>query len=238
MHAKYLGVDSYLLGGILTFLIDVKGTVGSAQQRLDQLWSTIRDEYRRQGATSRCGLLTLKMFRASSGPFSHLKGKASEIKGLIPILLAICKRGSLSMEVKHEKLMILALEQTLLVDRILMQSRLAPVLPDDQKNLLVVAVRSLNRLIQALGAHFHVQAQGLFNYTVKNHVLDHIAAESSSCNPTWAWTFSEEDFMLRVRHPVGSSAHGSTAQHLQNVVMGKWLRGFELELWPGLARLH
>ena len=239
MHSKYLGMDSYLLGGVLHYLVDIKlGVAGTSQDRLDALWERISDEYRHQKTSTRYNSMSLTMFRPGKAAFAHLKGKAAELKGLISVLLGVCRQGFLDATNREENLMLRALEQSLLIDSILNHNVAKVVLPHDQKMMLTNAVRSCNQLIGALGAHFHNLGHPIFNYTVKNHVLEHVALDSDRLNPVLTWTFSAEDFMLRIRHLVAASAHGSSPIHVQNVVLQKWLRGFELGLWPSMANLR
>ena len=174
MQSKYLGCDAYLLGSVLTYMVDVKiEGGGSAQDRLEALWAQIREGYDREGTVSQYGHMTLNMFRGGKAPFSQLKGKAAEIRHLLPILLHICKdQGRLSNAIQREALMIRAMEQSLLVDKILEHNNHLPVLSSRQKGLLVEAVRNYNRLVQALGTVFHPQGLGLFNCTIKAHVLE------------------------------------------------------------------
>ena len=135
-------------------------------------------------------------------------------------------------------MMLAAMDQSVAIDSILNHNRCHAILPPDQKNLLMTAIQNYNRLVQALGAFFHPQGIGLFNYTIKNHVMLHIGLDSDCLNPILGWSFGAEDFMQRVRHLVGASSHGSSAMHLQNNVMVKWVRGFELNLWPTMAALR
>ena len=44
---------------------------------------------------------------------------------------------------------------------------------------------------------FHPQGIGLFNITVKNHILCHIAADSYNLNPAKSWCFASEDFLQK-----------------------------------------
>ena len=105
MHSKYLGCDAFLLGSILTYLVDIKAEGGgSAHDRLQALWEQIREGYEREGTVSQYGHMTLNMFRGGKAPFSQFKGKASEIRPLLPILLHICKAGGrLSADVRGEQ---------------------------------------------------------------------------------------------------------------------------------------
>ena len=68
--------------------------------------------------------------------------------------------------------------------------------------------------------------------------MNHIAADACVINPTAVWTFMAEDYMLVVRKLVASCAPGFSPSLIQHKVLAKWLRGFELRLWPSLAVLR
>ena len=85
MHSKHLGTDAYYVASILVYLVDFK--MGEdATANLNTLWAAIKGAYRELRSTSQFGSLTLAMFRAGGSPFPCLKGKASEIRHLVPAL--------------------------------------------------------------------------------------------------------------------------------------------------------
>ena len=156
MHTKYLGVDSYVVGSILVFLVDHKNTnQGSAQDRLDAIWEAIKEGYHNNHSSCRFTGLTLNMIRASKGvPFAHLKGKAAEVKALVPVLHEIAQHF-LDATKREEHLMIEALGQSSLIDQIILHNKHLPCLPENQKNMLVRAASAYNQIIAALGDIFH-----------------------------------------------------------------------------------
>ena len=155
-----------------------------------------------------------------------------EVKYFLPVFLAVCRDGVLEPDIHIENLMLKMMEQSALVDRILLENGHLPALPRFVGESLVRAVRALNQLVAAVGTSFHEKGVGLFNYTVKSHILDHLALDSMVMNPTWTWCFASEDFLQKLRTLVQASAHGSSPVHVQHVVMAKYLRGFALQLLP------
>ena len=189
LHTKYLGVDSNLYGSVLVYLIDMKNAgQGRAEDRLAAIWAQIQERYRIRKSSCRFTALHVTMIRAGKGPFAHLRGKAAEIKGLGPVLLDLCGDGLLQDDVREEKLMIKCLQQSVLIDEILEHNKHLSALPAPQQALLQKTVIVFNRLLGALGAIFHVRGQGLFNFTIKNHCLHHIADDSG--------TISQQQFGL------------------------------------------
>ena len=59
-------------------------------------------------------------------------------------------------------------------------------------------------MIVELGEQAH-RAARLFNFTIKNHALEHVALDSQEVNPSWVWTFASEGFLGKVRKLVASS---------------------------------
>ena len=232
MHSKYLGSDSYFLGSLLSWLTEKK------KIPLEHVWEDIKNGYALQRTSSRYTSLTANMFKRGKAPFPHLKGKASEIKGLMPVMLLICSQKYLNPDDYVDKLILKSLEQSVAIDKLLDAHKEFPALPADKAQMLQHGVMSFNRLVAALGDHLHPQSQHFFHYTIKCHVLDHIALDSSALNPTWTWNFSSEDYLLRVRKMVQSCAHGSGPDHIQEVFVRKWLRGYELHWWPSVAQLR
>ena len=96
-------------------------------------------------------------------------------------------------------------------------------------------INNFNRTVVQLGSHFHnlrSEQSRLFNFTVKNHILEHIGADAAVVNPALVWGYPSEDFLMKVRKMVQSSIHGSGPLRAQNVMMFKYAHGLQLELLP------
>ena len=124
MHSKYLGSDSYLAGSILEFLVSHK-LRGSQEANLQEVWCGIVAQCVAQSSPSRFGSMTLTMFQAKKSPFPCLKGKASDVKHLMPALLALC-REMLDTDIHIEKVMVAALESSCAIDRCLTENKAMP----------------------------------------------------------------------------------------------------------------
>ena len=123
MHIKWLGVDSYFIGSLLCYLIDMK-MPDSPQNNLSRLWDEIKVMYAQQKASTRFSTLTLTMFRAGKHPFPCLKGKAGEIKSLIPVLVEVTRPYLVDSD--FEKLMYDGLLQSFAIDQCLAESGTSP----------------------------------------------------------------------------------------------------------------
>ena len=95
------------------------------------------------------------------------------------------------------------------------------------------ACNQYNKAIVELGQQAH-RAARLFNFTIKNHALEHVALDSFELNPTWTWTFPSESFLARVRKLVQAASHGSPPSLVHKKVMKNYLKalaGALLEQW-------
>ena len=121
MHSKYLGSDAYVASSILEFLVSHK-LQSTPELNLQEVWTGIVATYVAQQAPSRFGSMTLSMFQAKKSPFPCLKGKASEVKHLMPALLVVC-RDLLDTNVHIERVMVAALENSCAIDRCLAENK-------------------------------------------------------------------------------------------------------------------
>ena len=98
-------------------------------------------------------------------------------------------------------------------------------------------VNNYNSTIVQLGRYFHNRPSSearLFNFTVKNHIMEHIALDSSTLNPALIWGYPSEDFLMKVRALVQSSCHGSSPLRTQANVMLKYSHAWQMEILSSL----
>ena len=117
MHAKHLGIDKVLLGSVLYVLIHFVLLVGDAEAKVRKIWTEITDIYAADNVPSRLGNLRLTMFSVRT---PKLKGKANEVKCLVPVLHKIWKRhmnNSLALHKKIELMLRLSHHMDLILDK-------------------------------------------------------------------------------------------------------------------------
>ena len=230
MHTKYLGVDAYYIGALISYIVD-RGDRAGAADRLEDLWGRIQEAYGRHQPSSRFNSLTFGMFRPGGAVFPHLRGKASEIRGLVPVMEDVCLYY-LDTGVHLENLMLKGIQQSALIDKILRRTSGSPTVEGRHLASLRLAISNYNAIIAELGRLLHHRAIALFHYTVKNHVLEHIGVDAAHLHPQLSWAFASEDFMLSVRKMVQSSSSGSKPVHIQNVAMRKYMWSITQKLLP------
>ena len=86
-------------------------------------------------------------------------------------------------------------------------------------------------MIVELGEQAHTAAR-LFNFTIKNHALEHVALDSSELNPGWVWTFASEGFLGRVRKLVQAASPGSSPALVHKKVISNYVQALVGELVP------
>ena len=93
------------------------------------------------------------------------------------------------------------------------------------------ACNQYNAIIVELGQQAHTAAR-LFNFTVKNHCLEHIALDSEELSPTKTWAFASESFLGIVRKMVTAATPGSAVSLVHKKVMLNYVRAMLASLQP------
>ena len=124
MHSKYLGVDAYYAASIMLYIVEWKLT-GEATENMKTLWNAIKLAYQQLKSPSQFSVINLNMIRPGSSPFPCLRGKAAEIKHLIPALERV---ASQFLDKSHmtEGLMIKGLQMSRAIDGCLQEAGRAP----------------------------------------------------------------------------------------------------------------
>jgi hypothetical protein len=92
MHVADLGVTQYFLGAVLfTLFLEMGGVISRPGEACGKLMTLIKMFARKVGIDAPINTLTLTMFRASASAGCKFKGKASECRYLVPIVLLILR---------------------------------------------------------------------------------------------------------------------------------------------------
>ena len=89
----------------------------------------------------------------------------------------------------------------------------------NQYNLVIVELREQAR-----------NAARLFNSTIKNHALEHVALDSSELSPGWVWTFTSEGFLGRARKLAQATSPGSSPALARKKVTANYVQALVGEL--------
>ena len=231
MHVKYLGTDKSFMASTLKLLTH-HVLPGTPDANLKQLWNEITAEYRILGpGTTRFQTITANMIQGKSKKIPDLKGKAAQIKGLIPVLVTIWRRHmdhSIHGPAWHRDVLA-GLTASARYDELLKAHRLYPRLPP----LARVELRSTCFIFcqaqAALVNHFHPHI-GLFNVTMKSHYLIHMGMAAGFINPYYGAVWQGEDMMRVLRRIMAASAFGRKPTSAQREAMNRYCRALSFEL--------
>ena len=145
------------------------------------------------------------------------------------MLLACCQEF-LDENSNYEKLILGALTASSKMDEILTSSTCEWTLSPSESLAFGQACSVLNHSLSQLGLLTHPQRVPLWNYTVKNHVLEHVVLDEF--HPRLTWNFGSESVLLHVRTLIQGNKGQQNKFNLQALVLKKWLCGQELLMRP------
>ena len=92
MHVKHLGVDKYFLGSVL-FLLAYRLLPKSPQENINDIYEFVEAFYKSGDVETRYTILKLTMFNTGPGGYPCLKGRAMEVRELMPAISALWRQG-------------------------------------------------------------------------------------------------------------------------------------------------
>ena len=233
MHIKYLGVDQYFLAGCLYFLTHVV-LQESPPQNLERVWNMLRAYYRTHNIASQYTSMTVRMFRNAKN--CKLKGKAAEIKHLIPALYDVVLKTTVPVGIPNyaaicalHKGIRIALKLNVDLENIIDEHRGNKLPPDAAAALLAQCHRFLTVYVQ-LGRDAIACELDLFSETIKCHYLLHAAMQARWIHVRKTWCFSGEDFMKHSRRLMASCANATKPHSLPAKFVNKYLVAMHLLL--------
>ena len=102
-------------------------------------------------------------------------------------------------------------------------------------------INNFNKIVVQLAQHIHHSTAGdsrLYNFTIKNHILEHLGIDASVLNPSLIWGYPSEDFLMRVRKLVQSSVHGSGPLRCQQQVLYKYSYALQMVMIPDMPVMN
>lgn len=193
MHVKYLGLDQYLFGSVLSLLCFFV-LHGEPSQNLQTCWGFIQQYYKDHKVEIRYRYLNkLTMFmRKKKCP--KLRGKACEIKYFGTVLLALWTRF-MNPSISLHKKVLLMLKLNCRMEALINEHKATVSFPEEAAKEFQDAAFAMCALQQVCSKHFEEEGHTLFATTSKNHMLQHIAVLSKHINPRLCWCFTGEDMM-------------------------------------------
>jgi hypothetical protein len=147
--------------------------------------------------------------------FPRLKGKAAEIKHLMPALVWVWGH-SMDRDNEQHKQILLALQCSCFLDQTLDAHKDCDVLPTEDAERFKHAGFALNINMNALETYYGnlgINSEFLFNIVPKNHYLAHICLCAGFVNPRMAWCYMGEDMMHQMRRLSSGCVRGNSPQN-------------------------
>jgi hypothetical protein len=218
------GVAAHALGSIIHGWLwpDDKGRnkIVEVRARLQELWAEIQLEYTENKSPMRLSGLRLTMICDPEKPFQDyptLKGKGSEIKHLMPVILNIAKRRSTGSH--YDLRAIAAFEALTMFSRLIDASDMVPTpeIAETARNLMqqfLLHNQWLNRYCVNEGVKkWHV--------VYKHHMANHLADNFQFLSPRFSWCFKAEDFVGQMSRLAHSCTFGVKTSRLSLKFMDK-----------------
>ena len=155
--------------------------------------------------------------------------EAAELKHLLPVLWALAQE-LLDEGSDYERLILGALASSCKMDEVMTKSTCEWTLSYSERADFCLACSVLNHSLTQLGLLTHAQRIPLWNYTVKNHVLEHIGLEEF--HPRLTWNFGSESVLMHVRTLIQGNKSQQNKYSLQALVLQKWLCGLQISMRP------
>lgn len=213
------GVSARLVGSVL-HLWSYSGP-GPPAQMLAAAWEQIQAALRQLGPGDRMAHLFLSMFSDPEKPWQEapsLHAHAAEIRHLVPAMAAVAASRQSSQVDLHVALSLQHLAKfyhICSVQPIIMTAEGA-----------AEAELNLRRCLQHYSwLHKHHQACNMacrFRLFPKFHFAIHIAQFCRFINPSWTWTYKNEDFVGRIATLCHSVSHGTAIRDLSRSLCRKY----------------
>ena len=158
--------------------------------------------YKSGDVKTRYTILKLTMFNTGPGGYPCLKGRAMEVRELMPAISALWRQGMTAGDVYHIAICE-ALTASCRMDSILSSHRELAKLPP----LIGIefTCETFKYLQQQLLVH-NYNGDRLFNITFKAHCLAHCGIRGQTISPRLSWCYLGEDRMKLVRKIVHKKA--------------------------------
>ena len=233
VHVKYLGVDQYIFGSVLSVLVTMV-MAGDENANLQTCWAFLKNYFKTNRTPTPFRYLTKLSMFIRTGKFPKLRGKASEIRHFGKPLLALWDQFSNPRISLHKQIRLMLkhnvhLENmiSLYKDDFAFAAGPAQEFEQTTENMLL--------LLTQIADHFVDEGIKIFDLTSKTHFLQELAILSRSMNPKVVWCFMGEDQMQRMQQVAKACVRGNrvdqqTAKLARHYRLGLHLHFLELAL--------
>jgi len=207
VHVKYLGVDQYIFGSVLSVLVSMV-MPNDENTNLENCLAFLKDYFKRHSTPTPFRYLTKLTMFVRTGKYPKLRGKASEVRHFGPALLALWNMHMNQNLALHKRISLMLKHNVHLEEMITLHNEdfsfPAGAAEDFQKTASGMLV-----LLNQIADHFVDEGVKCFDITSKTHMLQELAMLSRSMNPKVVWCFMGEDQMQRMQQVAKACVRGN-----------------------------
>ena len=229
LHCKCLGSDQSFLASVMRYLTHHTGGPSTPDQKLTLLLTEMKVEYKRMKTTTRYNKITHNMIHPPSKQLPQLKGKAAEIKDLVPVIAVILRRR-MDPNNEQERDMVDGLDASARIDQTLKDYKSYYRFPPDVAERFRQDCFQFAQCQNALIHHYHPDVP-LFNVTPKTHYVLHLGLIAKYINPGLGSCWAGEDLMRVARKLWQASCIGNVSgPQVQFKSMDKYMFAMSFEM--------
>ena len=230
LHTLDLGVSQRLCGSVLhTWCYQEACNKAMAQQNLRQVWKQIQGKYKSMKVTERFTNIFLSQFSNTEHPWSQaplLKGKAAEIRHLVPVLASVAWDKAIETRGLKESHVAECLHHLATFYDLVAQADF--FMTKDEADAALQAIQGcLQHYVWLQG---HVAKDCLFQLVPKFHWAYHLGQMCNYQNPKTFWTYRQESWVGSMATVAHSCSHGTKNTKLSESFSEKYLLGLQLRL--------
>ena len=228
MHTLHLGLYQYYIGSVLELMVFLM-MPNRPENNMAVVWEMIHAYYKAHNTKSRFSNLRISMFHPPPGKFPVLKGKAAEVRCVVPAIASVFESVMTATDLQHQQILT-GLKMAIQMESILDDHADAFRLPRPVAAEYGKCMNTLVRVQTALGNHFHPQGRSLFHFTIKSHYAMHLADMAAFMNPRLAWCYSGEDLMNKIQTLAQAVMRGTSPSMVSAGLMRKYAYALGLYL--------
>ena len=233
VHVKYLGVDQYIFGSVLSVLVTMV-MAGDENANLQTCWDFLKNYFKTNRTPTPFRYLTKLSMFIRTGKLPKLRGKASEIRHFGQPLLALWDRFSNPHLSLHKQIRLM-LKHNVHLENMISLHKDDFAFPAGPAQEFEETTQNMLLLLTKIADHFVHEGIKIFDLTSKTHFLQELAILSRSMNPKVVWCFMGEDQMQRMQQVAKACVRGNrvdqqTSKLARHYRLGLHLHFLELAL--------
>lgn len=230
LHTLDLGVSSRVCGSVLhSWCYKEACNKAQAANNMREVWNSIHEKYKSMKVQERFTNLNLAQFTNAEAPWGQaplLKGRAAEVRHLVPVLASVAwEKASASGGLKESHMAECLHSLACFYDTV---STADFFMTKNEAQAAFSQIKKCLRHYTWLKANAGNDI--LFQLAPKFHWAYHLGYMCQWQNPKTYWTYRQESWVGSMSTLAHSCAHGTKATNLSNSFCQKYLLGFQLRI--------